>query len=347
MDKAKQLAALLRDTAQSASNAIASNVSGPVDLLGMGLRGIGLPVPQNAFGGSQWMAEKGLTKEVPMGAPRIIGETLGMAGPALATAKAPQIARGALGVIDNAMASATMNKQAGKVFVYPQDKALATAQRNAAKPVREGGLGLRPDNTPMERAQAMGMDADIFHGQSQPNPKREYIEGLGSVVVDQPALTPISQLKAGAGNAEGGAFFGVNDPFVANGYAGGGAVYPLRVPAQSLKESGVPVGGNTENFNRMLDKNKSRYFNSELKQAKNEGYGGVVFRSVEDSAGQPLYDIPSDIYAMSNPSLVRSRFAAFDPMRRNEADLLGRADPMLLGALGLGVGGGAYLAKDK
>lgn len=43
-------------------------------------------------------------------------------------------------------------------------EALATAQRNAAKPVSEGGLGLRPDNTPMERAEAMGFTTPGYHG---------------------------------------------------------------------------------------------------------------------------------------------------------------------------------------
>jgi len=45
-------------------------------------------------------------------------------------------------------------------------EALLTAQRNAAKPVSEGGLGLRPENTPMERAAAMGFEPDspLYHG---------------------------------------------------------------------------------------------------------------------------------------------------------------------------------------
>jgi hypothetical protein len=38
------------------------------------------------------------------------------------------------------------------------------AQRNAAKAISEGGLGLRPDNTPMERAQAMGYTQPVYHG---------------------------------------------------------------------------------------------------------------------------------------------------------------------------------------
>jgi hypothetical protein len=97
MDR-KAIIRALRDTAQSASNAIASNVSGPVDLLAMGLRGVGAPVGDAPVGGSQWMAQRGLTKEVEMGAPRIIGETLGMAGPIVAAAKAPRIASGLMGV---------------------------------------------------------------------------------------------------------------------------------------------------------------------------------------------------------------------------------------------------------
>jgi len=35
-----------------------------------------------------------------------------------------------------------------------------------------------------------------------------------------------------------------------------------------------------------------------------------------------------DIYAIQDPSLVRSRFAAFDPMRRNEADILAGVLPL-------------------
>lgn len=47
-----------------------------------------------------------------------------------------------------------------------QLEAFATAQRNAAKPISEGGLGLRPDNTAMERAEALGFDPKTtdYHG---------------------------------------------------------------------------------------------------------------------------------------------------------------------------------------
>jgi hypothetical protein len=117
MDKRKRDAIVkaLRDTAQSASNAIAANVSGPIDLISMGLRTAGVPIPANAVGGSQWMADKGLTREVEMGAPRIIGETLGMAGPAVAVGYSPKIAAVANKLTENAGAPAQLNKQAGVV----------------------------------------------------------------------------------------------------------------------------------------------------------------------------------------------------------------------------------------
>lgn len=114
MDKA-QIIKALRDTAQAASNTAASTVSGPIDLLAAALRYGGVPIPENAFGGSKWMGEQGLTKEVEQGIPRAVGETLGMVGPALATQFAPQIA----GVINkgasNLAAPARLNKETGAI----------------------------------------------------------------------------------------------------------------------------------------------------------------------------------------------------------------------------------------
>ena len=62
-----------------------------------------------------------------------------------------------------------MRGQMGGVYMGgPRQEALETAQRNAAKPVSEGGLGLPPNNTPMDRARAMGFDADLLHGTDKP-----------------------------------------------------------------------------------------------------------------------------------------------------------------------------------
>jgi len=110
----------LRDTAQSASNAIAGNVSGPVDLIAAGLRGVGLPIPQNPVGGSQWMAERGLTAPVQQGAAQVVGDTLGMLGPAIGTQFAPQIAGSLNRGAANFASPRTLNRQAGAVYVGKQ-----------------------------------------------------------------------------------------------------------------------------------------------------------------------------------------------------------------------------------
>lgn len=79
-------------TAQAASNAIAQNVSGPVDLLSWALRKAGVPVPEDAVGSSKWMEQLGLTALVENPYARVVGETAGMVGPTLAAAYSPQVA---------------------------------------------------------------------------------------------------------------------------------------------------------------------------------------------------------------------------------------------------------------
>ena len=105
----------LRDTAQSASNAIASNISGPVDLIAAGLRGVGLPIPQNPVGGSQWMAERGLTAPVQQGVAQVIGDTIGLAGPALVANFAPQIASALNRGAQNLAAPRTLRPETGAI----------------------------------------------------------------------------------------------------------------------------------------------------------------------------------------------------------------------------------------
>jgi hypothetical protein len=47
----------------------------------------------------------------------------------------------------------------------PQDEALSLAQQRAALPIEQGGLGLPPTNTAMDRAKAMGFDDRTwYHG---------------------------------------------------------------------------------------------------------------------------------------------------------------------------------------
>jgi hypothetical protein len=113
-----RLAELLSDTAQGASNAVASNVSAPVDAIAWLLRNAGVPVGDAPVGGSDWMAQKGLTRRPTNRIAGLVGETLGMTGPMVAAAKAPQIAGGLLKAMDNAAIPATLNPQTGAIVYH-------------------------------------------------------------------------------------------------------------------------------------------------------------------------------------------------------------------------------------
>ena len=86
MDKQAIIKAL-RDTAQSASNTVADTAAVPVDAIAYALRKAGLDI-QDPVLGSQWMEEQGLTAPVQQGLPKMAGEFLGNAIPALGFAKA-------------------------------------------------------------------------------------------------------------------------------------------------------------------------------------------------------------------------------------------------------------------
>ena len=107
----------LLDFLQSASNAAASNVSGPVDLVSTLLNKLGVPV-QNAVGGSDWMKKQGLIRDVQQSPSSLAGETFGLLGPMAAAAKAPQIASGLLKAGENAAIPRQMNPQMGAVVYH-------------------------------------------------------------------------------------------------------------------------------------------------------------------------------------------------------------------------------------
>lgn len=129
-----ELARLLLSGAQGASNAAASTVSGPVDLISWSLRQAGIPIPQNAVGGSNWFAKQGLTREPENKLAGLLGEGLGAAMPAVVAAKAPQIAGGLLKGAENLAAPGTLSR------------GLLGSQRGAIDP-KALGLPVNKDGT--------------------------------------------------------------------------------------------------------------------------------------------------------------------------------------------------------
>lgn len=144
---------------------------------------------------------------------------------------------------------------------YPQQDALDLAQKRAALPVSEGGLGLPENNTPMDRARAMGYVTPAFRG----------------TTADE------AQLKDRT--------FASDNVDVANSYAG------------YLKDfADDPV---------MLEAMQKLTPN-----------GNVMPLLVRDVASAKARTNAPDYEMILNSNQARSRFAAFDPFRRNENDLL-------------------------
>jgi hypothetical protein len=76
----QQIIDALRNTAQSASNMVAENVSVPVDAIAWALRKAGVPVEKPMLG-SDWMKEKGITPPVKEGVSKMVGDTIGLVSP--------------------------------------------------------------------------------------------------------------------------------------------------------------------------------------------------------------------------------------------------------------------------
>ena len=79
-----------------------------------------------------------------------------------------------------------------------------------------------------------------------------------------------------------------------------------------------------------------------IRQAKYDNFAGVRFKNLSDDAG--LNNRPATHTLVFDPKNVRSKFAAFDPAKKNSADIL--ASYATLGLLGGGVGSG-LLQQDE
>ena len=265
----------------------------------------------------------------------------------------------------------------------PRAEAFRIAQRNAAKPVSEGGLGLAADNTAMDRARAMGFDTDVYHGTGRTfdsfgnkpqmgNVSNGRDANIATFTSTNPAVS--NEYAIAAAKAENDTVLarsgeawkgphkdellsiakegGMSSAYDWNRYIerlvdygpksnvdmrvmdilglgqGSANIMPLKI--QSGRTSLTDFGGRSWSESAAFDA---------LKKAQSEGKSGAQFSNIKDGLkGDDL----GNTFAMLDPSAIRSRFAAFDPARRHEADLLGQVNPELLPWLiGAGLLGGA------
>ena len=201
--------------------------------------------------------------------------------------------------------------------VYPQEEALRLAQERAALPVEQGGLGLPPNNTPEMRAQAMGFDLNenLYHGTEGDFPAFQKSPKFNTYATEDPEIADIYAMSERRSNNAGpniiplvarGKKLKVSDYDEANpeNYSGGwfGNNIALRL--------GIP-------WQRNLTKRLPAY-----------GYDRLEVNDMADLGGiQTQHMFPE-------PEVLRSRFAAFDPFRKDvaTATAMGVALPDLLAA---------------
>ncbi len=162
------------------------------------------------------------------------------------------------------------------------------AQRNAALPVSEGGLGLPASNTAMDRAKAMGFDTKAYHSTNN----------------DIPYFIPSDVGTYGPG------VYTAKRPEISEEYF-----------QDYINSNTMPLlinKGKEKQFQSFSDyvgqKGKERNTFDYGQDLRNEGYNSLSVKFFPEGEVRE--------YASFNPSDIRSVNAAFDPFRRNESDIL-------------------------
>lgn len=208
----------------------------------------------------------------------------------------------------------------------PQDEALETARKNAVTM-----LGLPENNTAMDRARAMGFDVEAYHGTGRSF--REFKTGQKSAHAPEADPSDV--------------FWFVDNPLAANSYAmshyygGNPNIMPVMLRSGAQFKKDMKYRGPEH----LPTTTPDIFAQRKLKKADS-----VMLERFVDAA-IPGYPGGGTHIAVQDPARIRSRFAAFDPARINEADLLGFADPRLLGLTAAGTAAGLGLrplfARDE
>jgi hypothetical protein len=239
---------------------------------------------------------------------------------------------------------------------------MAKAMENAMLPIEKGGLGLPAGNTAAQRAKAMGYDTPVYHGTNADieafNVKgKGKTAGAGAFLTTNP-LTAETYVSASGGGNILPLLLKKDDFLTANARGRNWAdIYTNELAAKSGKtrytpqELGLDINSATTTDELGIIADELSKKGAEIKNVKDLGPNSHVMRAKEyllekygivpddtwsnvtgkqwdesQKAMKKLYESQkSDIYAVQDPSLIRSRFAAFDPKKANSPDLLAGA----------------------
>lgn len=180
-----------------------------------------------------------------------------------------------------------------------------------------GGLaGAKGAGPSMRRAEALGFTEDAYHATPSMRADRitEFKPGRegGTFFYKDPQHT----------NAFGDAYFGAYETPKHTG--GGYAVIPAKIaPGRQAVLDFTEIEPN-----KVWTPASAAPLTERINRLKAEGYDSVILRNIIE----PDTGVSADQIVVLKPENIRSRFAAFDPARRNEADLLAGYGPNPLAA---------------
>jgi hypothetical protein len=250
-------------------------------------------------------------------------------------------------------------------LIGPQTEAFEIAQRNASLPIEQGGLGLPPNNTAMDRARAMGYETPVFHG-TNADIKAFNVEGkgktsgAGAFLTTNPNAAETYVSASGEGNIL--PLLMKKDNFLTANARGRNwsDIYTnqLNVKAGKKKyspdELGLDINSATSTDELGMIAKELGLKGAEIKNVKDLGPNSHVMRAKQyllekynivpdatwsnvtgkqwdesQKAMKKFYESQKgDIYAVQDPSLIRSKFAAFDPKKSSSPDILAGAIPL-------------------
>jgi hypothetical protein len=268
----------------------------------------------------------------------------------------------ALGLLPFVPSMGASIKNVGKSAKTEFELAHDLAQQRAALPIAKGGLGLPASNTAMDRAKAMGFNTNVYHGGSSDIKAIDYKHsGKGADQYGSAALyTATSPHNAGG-----------YVPYE-NGFPiEGGNIMPLMVNPTNFLDSDKIQALNPSQIKSIINKSPDEYALSNFGDVDYEGKEKVLrqainaYRDIGDGSVLSQLNMLNNDFYRGNPeafnkaaqeatgykgvdvdigsgekflmpwetSNVRSRFAAFDPFRRNESDILAGVAPLAAGSL--------------
>jgi hypothetical protein len=243
--------------------------------------------------------------------------------------------------------------------------AQSIAQKNAALPLEEGGLGLPKNNTSSDRAKALGYETPVYHGTNATDINAFNVEGkgktsgAGAFLTTNPTAAETYVSASGEGNILP-LLLKKDDFLTANARNRNWAdIWTDQLAAKSkgkrysLDDLGLDKYSATSTDELGMLANELGLKGAQIKNVRDLGTNSHVMRAkdyllekygiVPDStwsnvtgeqfseaqnAMKKFYESQiADVYAIQDPSLIRSRFAAFDPARKGETGILAGALP--------------------